>query len=185
MIITKAAKSNEELISLKAIKGYLRLDHDFDDAFVVDCLEAAIDKLEQFTGNVFNITSAFITLRLPGVIDYDHVKRHFDYSNYPVGTINNLYRIKKDGEREALTSDQFTNDTDAKIIHWAEESFIKASATYKHLLIDCDYGYEEDNLPKDLKIAIMSIAGYFYENRGIHVDIPGSILNSVAYYTVR
>lgn len=185
MIITKKTKSLEELLTLDDVRQYLRVDHSFDDNFIVDCLNASIAKLEKYTGNVFNITDVFITYRLAGIIDYDHVRRHLNYSDYPIGTINNMYRIKKTGEREALTTDQYTNDSDAKIIHWAEESLMLANTTYKHLLIDCKYGYEQDNLPEDLKLAILSIAGYFYENRGVDVDIPMSILNNVAHYTVR
>lgn len=48
-------RENQDILTLKEVKNFLRLSHDYDDLLVKDLIQASIDYAENFTGKFIDI----------------------------------------------------------------------------------------------------------------------------------
>ncbi len=158
--VTDESGDYEEPVSLDEMKDYLRLegyvdddestsddlsDFDFDDRLLADLIRAAREQIEKISG------STIIPKTWQAVIN-NYVM--YELPKGPIGAIISLY--DKDGVE--ITS------TDYHIIGLdGGRKFIKTPRQCE-LTITYEAGYTD--LPYSLKVDIMRLTAYMYENRG-------------------
>ncbi len=156
--VTDESGDFEEPVSIDEMKDYLRLegyvdddestadelsDFDFDDSLLADLIKASREQIERISA------STIVPKTLEAVINNFKM---IELPRGPIGTIVSLY--DEDGV-EIVAADYTIIGNDRK--------FLK-SPTKCCMTITYEAGYSD--LPASLKIDIMRLAAYMYENRG-------------------
>ncbi len=162
--VTDESGSFEEPVSIDEMKDYLRLegyvdddestsddlsDFDFDDMLIADLIRASREAMEKISGcTIVPKTLELVFTNLCGM---------FEIPYGPIGTIISLY----DEDENEVTSESY------KIIG-NDRKFVKYPCSC-NMVLTYEAGYE--TLPKSLKIDIMRLCAYMYENRGDDASI--------------
>jgi uncharacterized phiE125 gp8 family phage protein len=156
--VTDESGDFEEPVAIDEMKDYLRIEgyvdddestaddlsnFDFDDTLIADLIKASREQIERISA------STIVPKTLEAVINNF---RMIELPRGPIGDIVSLY--DKDGVE--ITSSNYT-------IVGTDRKFLK-SPTQCELTITYEAGYSD--LPASLKIDIMRLAAYMYENRG-------------------
>lgn len=155
----------EEPVSIEEMKDYLRLEgyidtdestadelssFDFDDVLLADMIKGSRQMMEEVAG------ISMIPKTLEAVLTNMCGMQEIPFG--PVGDIVSLYQ--DDGTTEILAA----NYTIVGNL-W---KYIK-EPTYKNMIITYETGY--DKLPRGLKLDLMRLVAYMYENRGEDQDV--------------
>jgi len=156
--VTDESGAFEEPVSLDEMKDYLRLegytdtdestaddlsDFDFDDLLLTDLIKASREQIEKIS------SSTIVSKTWEAVVNN---YRMLELPRGPIGTIISLY---DSDDVEILAADYEIIGNDRK--------FLK-SPRQCELTITYEAGY--DIVPAGLKIDIMRLTAYMYENRG-------------------
>ncbi len=157
--VTDESGDFEEPVSIDEMKDYLRLegyvdddestsddlsDFDFDDRLIADLIRTSREQMERISNStIVAKTWEVVLTNLCGMQELPMG---------PVGTIISLY----DDNGDEVTSDNYT-------IVGNNRKFLK-SPCQANMTITYEAGYTV--VPKSLKIDIMRLTAYLYENRG-------------------
>lgn len=157
--VTEESGVFEEPVSLEEMKDYLRLDgyidvnestsddlssFDFDDRLLTDLIRASRELIEEKAAiTIVPKTREAVITNLCGMIEIPYG---------PVISITSLY----DCEEAEITSDNY------KVI--GNKWKYLAYPCYSNMTITYEAGWEV--LPRSIKIDIMRLVAYMYENRG-------------------
>lgn len=157
--ITDESGVFEEPVSLEELKDYLRLegfvdidestaddlsDFDFDDRLLTEIIKTSRELIEETAGiSILPKTLEAVITNLCGMIEI------------PYGPVTSVIELL-DEDDEEITSDSY------KVVgnKWKNLKY----PCYKHMKITYETGY--DKLPMGLKLDVMRLAAYMYENRG-------------------
>lgn len=159
--------STEELIPLTSFKEFARVTSSVssDDLLMETLLNASIDYCEKYTG------LSIATKTYERVYKYKELCE-IGYENIELrkGVVTEVIEIKK---RDRTGDPTIFDITDIEIDNYKQHSDIFVpSAEFtigdhptKGFSVQFVAGWTEDTLPRNLKIAIMQLAAYWYENR--------------------
>jgi len=162
--VTDESGVYEEPVSIDEMKDYLRLegyvdsdestsdelsDFDFDDALIADLIKASREAIEEGARiSIIPKTLEAVLTNLCGMIEI------------PCGPVGEIVSVL-DEDGVEITSDNY------KVI--GNKWKYLAYPCYAHLTLTYEAGYE--TCPKPIKIDIMRLCAYMYENRGEDASI--------------
>lgn len=154
--VTDESGDYEEPVSIDEMKDYLRLegyvdddestsdalsDFDFDDRLIADMIRAAREQMEKISASTI----------VPKT--WEAVINNYRMWEFPMGPIGNIISLV-DSDGVAITD---------YVVIGNDRKFLK-SPNQCEMTITYEAGYDE--VPASLKIDIMRLAAYMYENRG-------------------
>lgn len=155
--------SNDLAVSLQEAKNYLKILSDEDDSFITSCIKSAQSKIEKFCNIsiVERTYSAFYDSIQCEATVYLPYPRHLDFINLydKNGNVvaSSKYDVLKTGHNWRLRF-LFSDDKTYEV------RFISGYGSNNY-----GYGYAND-VPDDLRIAVLRLVSIYYERRGIGAD---------------
>ena len=146
---------NQDIINLKEVKIYLKIDNNMEDNLLNNLILTAIKSCEEYTNvslgrknwyAIYKIINHFSEIILP---------------RKPVHKVIELGGFYCNGEKSKLSDNQYYL-IDNRII-------FKQISFFNQIYIDFDAGYFE-HIPTELKINIFEHVAEMYENRNINSD---------------
>ena len=171
-----------EPVSLSAVKDYLRIGHEGEDALVASLIGSARARLEAELG------VALITRTLQLELDRWPValtRRGLRLEPGPVRDLLGVESVTENGAREVMTSRFVMSGGRLGLRPW---SFLPAIEAGGHIEVRFETGYgAADTLPDDLVLAVKMLAaqGYHLRDGGRDSDedaLPGEIDELLAPY---
>ena len=173
MGIKRTISPASEPVTLTEAKAHLRIDHTDDDTYITALISAARGSAEEYTQSSFFTQtwvkskwffSEMIALPRGPVASITSVK-YYDQSN----TLQTL-----DAANYFLTSPDITSYLQEIVSGWPSSLYDRADAVQ----IEYVTGFASVNdIPQDIKHAILMIVGHLYENR--QDVVVGSQVNSM------
>lgn len=169
-MITDITPPNTEPVTLETAKLFLRIDHEDEDALIVDFIQSARIQIETLCRHTLITRSQKLTLTPP----FDHVL-HLNVS--PLISVDELVLNLTDGTNESVSLDDLSvnlRSSPAKLTPktrgvplWLGQSDIQA------ITVDVTAGYGEavTDVPMPLRQAILLLVGQAYEYRAGQ-DLP-------------
>lgn len=135
-----------EFITLAEAKAHLRIDFDDENTYINTLIAAARKKIEDYTGCSLLLTEITVVMEngKPGI-------------ELPYGPYKDFFLLK-DGQGDLIAADDYTLK--------GTEFIILDQSVSTDITMTYNAGYTVDNLPPDLKLAVLHQITHFYENRG-------------------
>lgn len=126
--------------TLQEAKDYMRVDQDytFDDVLIQTMIDSAVSWCEKYTGLAFTKRS----------FTFYSNKEYFDLEYYPLHSVESVQNSEGDDINYYQTSGFYP----------------RIVPSYRGVTVNYTSGFE-DNLPPDLKIAVLMFTNTIYENR--------------------
>ncbi len=154
-------------VSLDALKAYLRISRDDEDALLETLIRAATDAAERFTGQM--LAARGVTELLAASAAWKRL------SLGPVRSIGAVAAIAADGEASTLAPDFYATDIDGNGDGWLR--MIQASGA-KRVRVTYQAGMAGDatGLPDAIRHGIIRLAGEYHASReGLETKPPASV----------
>lgn len=165
-------------VSLAEVKSHLRIDHDEDDTILALYLQAAVSRLDGYTGI---LGRALMSQTWRVTIGYDGRPSSSQLVYLPVAPVSALTSIKYyDDSNQLVTADnadfEFVNDTsDAWVRPANDDVWMTPYDRPDALQIDYVTGYgAAEDVPAPLKAAVLLMTGDLYEHRETVSDVRNS-----------
>lgn len=161
-----------EPVALEAAKGFLRVDDTAEDAFIETLVTAARLHIEGVTGR------ALVTQTWRLTLDAWPEDRVVDLPVGPLRSLTAITAYDGEGTGHDIPLAQFRPETDAapaRLFLPPTVSGMPALRRRGGIEVDYAVGYGDtgDDVPADLRRALLSLVGYWFENRAA-VVIAGS-----------
>jgi len=156
--------NNDLPVLLEDLKSHLRITFDDDDNWLTMALRAATDYTETFTNNSF--LSKTYELRL----DAWPANKTFILPRVPLSSVTSIIYKDTDQSLQTLAVTEYTADTQSKpgriteaySKQWPALSTEPNSVRVTYV---AGYGAAVEDVPMQLRHAIMLLVGHMYENR--------------------
>lgn len=159
-----------EPISLKELKEYLRIEGDLEHGLLENLIQAARWGIEEWTGRVFIRRTLEATLHWDGISPIDLPYPPFVTLVEVRDSVGNTLKVKDilRGELKCQIVLQPRQPGEVKIHYQA------------------GYGVNPEEVPAPLRLAILTMAGKYYEARGSDVGgIDQNVIHLIYPYQIR
>lgn len=156
-------KSNNQIITLKYAKQYLRVDHDLDDEIIADMINVAIEMAENYIGK--KIISSKLRMTIYGKLPFS-LKLYYG----PVSKINSI-KIFRENESYYLSIDKFHLEEDGETLR------INRHIISKQAEIEYYNGFDRKDFPASIRQGILEHLARIYDSRGTDQSLPNSSKN--------
>lgn len=147
------SKSKDSFIELGSLKKYLRVDHNYDDEYIIDLIDVALTSAENYLSLQLKETKW-------KVVYSDYVPITIKLKNGPVRKIESFKSISFANDTHFLERSFFTLDSSRDEIHLKNHLIInKAEITYLS-------GYNSITLPIPIKQGMLEHIAQMYDLRG-------------------
>ena len=159
--------ASPEVLSLATAKKQLKMeDLDHDDAFITECVEAAIDEAESYCN--INIRERKFTIK------FTAWQQDFEFKQQYIQSIDSLAYINEAGSTVDLTStmsdylELLPKDKYAQIVHFKEFDDLPTTKTLINdaVTMTVTVGYATGTVPKGLLQGIKLLVSDNYDFRG-------------------
>ncbi|PHR60848.1 MAG: hypothetical protein COA47_06465 [Robiginitomaculum sp.] len=144
-----------EPISLTEVKAWLRLDHAFEDALILQLIETARLHAEKLTRH------AFITQTIEQIALANVRTGLIDLGEKPLQSIQSVAKLNQDGTEQTLDTGAYIVDLDGARIRPINGHF---SGSYRIVYI-AGYGDLATDISAPLKTAILLLVAWLFEHR--------------------
>ena len=145
-------------IKLDLIKTYLKIDNDIEDQLLLTLIAAAINQCEECTGLALSKTQWDVTYKV------FHDVNEIILPRKPVASILSVYGYYYNGEKSEI---------DKKLYYLFENRLtFKQSLSFTKLSINFEAGYDNDEVPADIKAILLEHIADMYEKRNLHSNFP-------------
>ncbi|GAB5483021.1 MAG: hypothetical protein Pars92KO_27780 [Parasphingorhabdus sp.] len=156
---------------IEEVKGFLRLNHDEDDAAIAQLLRSAARLCENFIGQVLIARS--VRDRMPVRAEWQKLKKH------PVQAITLVEAVAPDGMLTSVPSMNYALDIDSDGIGWIKlhpvTSITRIAVTY-----EAGLAADWTSVPTTLRQGVVRLAGHLYSHRdGVDVGGPPSAVTAL------
>ena len=154
----------QQILTLVAVKNYMRIEEDYDDSLISSLIEAAIVAAENFT------KMSIVSRRVEFVCNI-HNRQEFHLRYKP---ITQLVKIIGTVGKEtiALQSEQYSVDVDTSIL------FLNHRLDVEMLLVEYIAGFDQGSVPQSIRHGIlMHIAEMYDRERQDTVSLSMEIKN--------
>ncbi len=161
----KQTHATPEIVSVDRAKEQLKIDAGFegDDALISDCIEAAIDDAENYTGTHIR-ESVFLLKNKCFVQDMPLTKS-------PVQAITLVEYFDANNDKQTLDPDKYElipiDDFQHKIVFQEMPDVYQTRSDA--VVITLTLGFKANETPKSIVMAVLMMLSTFYENREDHV----------------
>lgn len=163
--LTRVSEPESPLVSLSDAKVHLRVDHDADDVLILQVVDAATERFEDYQNRSFVTQQWRLTLgRFPrGRIIY--------LPRPPVSAIDKIEYITPAGDVEEMTTGDYRISESLGV----NTIVLTAGRTWPRVADEPDavritytagYGNAED-VPEAVSAAVLLLSGHLYENREV------------------
>jgi len=165
--IKETSQPAVEPISLSEAKTFLRISHDGDDVALATKIKAARQFCEMYTGQsiiahdfrVSYVLNSFKTLK-------------FKVPKAPLISVASVKFINKENIETTLTSERYTVDTDLNCVVLKEDLALNGFAGVLKITFNAGYGATADDVPENLRHAVLMKMAQLYEYRGDSGEQP-------------
>lgn len=167
----KATKGTDLPVSLEFVKVHLRVDHTDDDDYITSLINAAADYCSSYTQR------ALLTTNVVAICD--SFQKTLELPLSPCQSIESVIYLDSSGSEQTLDASKYKLNTYAEpstfvmLNGWPDTlwQFDAVKITYTS-------GYESaDDIPAQIKQAILLIVGHYYENR--EESVKGTIISEI------
>lgn len=147
------------MINLKVLKQFLCVDDNKDDLLIKSLLDAAINKAESIAG---------IILRRRSVTQHYSEFSSFMPLRGPVVSVESVSYTDQHNEVQELLEDsvfEAVQGLSGGVRLSFESQWPQALGFKDCIAVTYTAGYESDEIPGDLRIALMMLVSHFYDNR--------------------
>ena len=181
MALSIVTEPTDEPVSLADMKEHLRIDTDYDDAYVSDCIVAARQWVEGQT------KLSVATKTLDFAIDYGWPWRgythHIEMPVSPVSSVTSITYVDTSGASQTLASSQYTVAArenysyiaPAYDVEWPDVREAPDAITVRFVA-----GFT--TVPRPLVRAILVLATHYYEMRETAADAPKAVESLISPY---
>jgi len=168
-----ASENAKEILSLKEVKSYLKIDLDDSDEFLSDLIITVRQYAEKFLNFHFTRKS-FRQLNLGNNI------QNINIIHTPVISIKSLSVINNDQKNVQVSSDEYYFD------HFNQISITKLAFLYNKVILLYEVGYKNSNfIPLPLKTGMLMHIASIYDSGNLSDPIPMPVLNLYQQYRRR
>lgn len=183
MALTLITGPTTEPITVDELKEHLRIDGDDDDAYILSCIKAARVWFEGQTKR------GIITQTWDYSIDFDwpwkHGQRWIDLPLNPVASVTSITYVNEAASSPLPTLAAADYDVVARqhgsyIVPAYNVTWAAVRAVPNAVIVRFVVG--EATAPDDVKMALMVLAGHYYENRETAMAAPRAVEALVSPY---
>lgn len=152
------------VVSLVDAKEQLRIEHDYEDDFVQDCIDAAVAEVESYIGGpILERTVIF------GISDW---RLHVNFPTGPVTAVDSVEYLPNDAESYSTLAStnwklyNFGVNTQQLLIKTAAHSETLEEETLDAIKITATVGWAAAAIPSDIIKAVKLLLTDAYEFRG-------------------
>lgn len=182
--LTRTADATVEPVTLDEAKNHMRVTHSDEDSLIDGLIVAARRSVEQFTWRACIDQTWKLTLdefppahRGPHTVTDHHLIGHHDRSGRihlprpPLLSVTSITYTKEDGTTETFSASKYIVDTAAEPGRialkdgesWPSDDLQAIAAV--EVEYKAGYGTGADDVPRDLRQAILMLVGHLYEHR--------------------
>lgn len=167
----KATKGTDLAVSLEFAKAHLRVDHTDDDDYITSLIRSAEDYCSHYTQRAL-LTTSVVAIK-------DSFEKTIELPLSPCQSIESVVYLDAAGDEQTLDESKYS------LNNYAEPSTLVMLNGWPDTLWQFDAvkisyisGYESaDDIPTQIKQAIILIVGHYYENR--EESIKGTIISEI------
>jgi len=159
-----------EPVSLPRAKLFLRVEHDAEDALILDMIRAARIRVETYVGSSLIERQRRLT--------YDRFEKNIFINHHPIQSIQDIRYVSQDGQQQVLTPQQYKvnlRSRPAKILIDETVWPLFSKEGHYHLEIDiiAGYGPADTDVPMPFIQAILLLLAQTYERReALGTELP-------------
>ena len=185
-MIDLVERSEELAVTMLEAKTHLRVESSEEDAYIWGLIMQAQKQAEDWTGRSIGVhTFDYYPARDPDAIYLERLENDI-MSRIVVrkGLVTEIVSIDtydKSGVETSVSLDDydfFNSDQTSVILKKDGERFAYGTRDYRDVIVRFRAGYTEDTIPETLRLAVLQLIAFYYENRGeggSDANLPESI----------
>ncbi len=149
----KIEDARQNLIKLREVKNYLKIDNEVEDSLLIDLILAATRDCEEWSGIMISKTKISVIYK-----QNDKNKYYFVLPKKPVIKIVNIYGFYDNGVKSIINENYYYLLIDKVIL--------RQKFNFNNININFEVGYTNE-IPENLKITIFEHISDMYEKRSV------------------
>lgn len=177
---------SEAVLTLDEVKGFLRIDFNEDDLFLISQIEMATNAAEKYLNS--SLVTRTLELALDRLPEYEQnlreglwtgpymsfVKEYIDLPFSPVVSVTSIKTYNDNDNETTVPTSSYILDNyrkPARVVLRNGETWPDATREVNSLVIRYEAGYgNASTVPEPIRLAILQMVSYMYENRGDQVS---------------
>lgn len=148
------SKNKIQLIEFASVKNYLRVDHEFDDEYIRELIDTAVEVAENYLSIILRESKWKV------ILNSGSLPERLKLNRYIINKIDFIKITKNNDDVFYLNKNQFFFDSTKR------EIFFNLKINIKKCEIDVSSGYNSVTLPKPLKQGMLEHIAQMYDLRG-------------------
>lgn len=149
-------------VTLDQAKAHCRVDHDDDNHVLLQAINAAVEWVETNTGRAL-ITRTY-------EIGQSDLGGCIELPMPPLQSVESITYVDEEGNQQTLAADQYQVQTwvaPGYVLPAYDVTWPKVREQINSVVVEYKAGYGEDaeDVPADIRSALLLLVGHFYENR--------------------